>query len=1031
MKRKNILSVAVCLIMVVALLAATPLAASATNTTAAGRTGTIAKGTQVYEEADSEADSYTTIGSYTITVDEEITVDGELWYKYSCSELFALFFKGSYPYVKAADVTLEDSGESGGDSGSESSDETTLESTVDGIGINVKGNIPEGVTLSAEKAENAAYAEYVNAEDVAVAMDIKLLKEDGSEWQPYEDDATVGVSIDVSSTDLEDGDIVTLTHIHDGKSEQYTYVVIDKQLTFYTDSFSIYMVSKVLDTSGEKIDTSRNYDMNVGDERTFYCAPSLNEGEYVLGVVWAVGDDANTVNYTVYDNNGYQEGSDYWTWKAPWITVRAQNAGDVTVTATVYYSQHGQKNSTTETFNINVSEKEGFHICDRIAETGCLVPTWGDTENKPDNVSYTWTRNDNQAIRSEALNEDGSVNVSLDRGGVTNTREPITYTVKANYGGSTAQDSFRILYGQEILNPSFETPDLTSISRNYNHLAVYNGYNGLYWKTTAPGTGSVLGQDVELGATDNGTNPYGITSTVDDGKQFAELNAENIGTLYQDMLTTSGATLTWSFSHAARYDGDSTKGATTMYIVIGASKNAKSIVSETEIKNLIKAAKDESNTIPEASSATAIVKTSGLKFTYNEGTYYIWKHTATNDKENPWSTLSGEYKVPEGQYLTRLFFASDPDNTENKTLGNLIDGVDAGEKMSYKIEYYPDGNIANDKTESGNGTVYTTVNLNNLQEYMNEGYVITNVKVNGKDYSGNISSGLYITDYGSVEEQTENILVKITLKKRAITVTKKVTVENWENLTDDEKTKLIKDYKASFSLYEKGKNEPVATTTLTVSNIGSDGTISVLGELQPKNGNVQNGEYTIKETSASEISGYELESTTYSGGEFVDGGVSVEISNENPTAAVICTNGYKVGLADLTITKKGIMPVDHDDSYLTVSDNSSLESQSTIFKVTGPDYSQEVVICGNGSVTIKGLPIGKYTVTEVTDWSWRYTPVDSNKKKEIQQNVTITAAGGNVMFINSRITDGDTNHWKWLNGGAYCKNLFKENSTDN
>lgn len=28
----------------------------------------------------------------------------------------------------------------------------------------------------------------------------------------------------------------------------------------------------------------------------------------------------------------------------------------------------------------------------------------------------------------------------------------------------------------------------------------------------------------------------------------------------------------------------------------------------------------------------------------------------------------------------------------------------------------------------------------------------------------------------------------------------------------------------------------------------------------------------------------------------------------------------------------------------------------------------------NRSVTITGLPIGAYTVTEHADWSWRYTP---------------------------------------------------------
>lgn len=105
--------------------------------------------------------------------------------------------------------------------------------------------------------------------------------------------------------------------------------------------------------------------------------------------------------------------------------------------------------------------------------------------------------------------------------------------------------------------------------------------------------------------------------------------------------------------------------------------------------------------------------------------------------------------------------------------------------------------------------------------------------------------------------------------------------------------------------------------------------------------------------------------------------------------------------ASLTITKSGVQDID--------------ENQSFLFDVTGPDgYSKRVVINGNGSVTIKGLKIGKYTVTEVTGWSWRYTP-DSETKL-----ITLKATGENsVTFANTRSST------KWLDGNAYCKNEFK------
>ena len=109
---------------------------------------------------------------------------------------------------------------------------------------------------------------------------------------------------------------------------------------------------------------------------------------------------------------------------------------------------------------------------------------------------------------------------------------------------------------------------------------------------------------------------------------------------------------------------------------------------------------------------------------------------------------------------------------------------------------------------------------------------------------------------------------------------------------------------------------------------------------------------------------------------------------------------FEYDVADLTITKSGAEDID--------------ENQSFIFIVTGPnDFSAKVVIQGNGSVTIKGLKVGTYTVTEDTDWSWRYTP------KNKTQNITLQPAGKNeVTFINSR------SKGKWLGGDAYNHNIL-------
>ena len=116
---------------------------------------------------------------------------------------------------------------------------------------------------------------------------------------------------------------------------------------------------------------------------------------------------------------------------------------------------------------------------------------------------------------------------------------------------------------------------------------------------------------------------------------------------------------------------------------------------------------------------------------------------------------------------------------------------------------------------------------------------------------------------------------------------------------------------------------------------------------------------------------------------------------------------FEDDVAQLTITKQGWA----DDID---------ENQSFVFTVTGPNgYSERVVICGNGSVTIKNLKPGTYTVTE-EGWSWRYTGNGSI-------GATISALKpGSVTFTNVRQTEEShsTNGWKWLGGDAYVNNPF-------
>lgn len=100
-------------------------------------------------------------------------------------------------------------------------------------------------------------------------------------------------------------------------------------------------------------------------------------------------------------------------------------------------------------------------------------------------------------------------------------------------------------------------------------------------------------------------------------------------------------------------------------------------------------------------------------------------------------------------------------------------------------------------------------------------------------------------------------------------------------------------------------------------------------------------------------------------------------------------------------------------------------NQTFLFQITGEDGVDMVVtVHGNSTVTIDGLTEnGVYTVTQLEDWSWRYTATgwsygDGNLTGT-GGNAPITVSNdGTITFTNQR-----HNH-QWLDGDSWLDNLF-------
>ena len=127
----------------------------------------------------------------------------------------------------------------------------------------------------------------------------------------------------------------------------------------------------------------------------------------------------------------------------------------------------------------------------------------------------------------------------------------------------------------------------------------------------------------------------------------------------------------------------------------------------------------------------------------------------------------------------------------------------------------------------------------------------------------------------------------------------------------------------------------------------------------------------------------------------------------------------------LTITKVTTDGAGNVVDYSTIDPN-----QTFIFNISGDDVNLDVTVHrdedGNWSTTIDGLTIGKtYTITEKTEWSWRYICTGWNYDKDSVDNLTggktatITLGqDGTITYTNSRSII-----W-WLDGDSWCNNIF-------
>ena len=206
------------------------------------------------------------------------------------------------------------------------------------------------------------------------------------------------------------------------------------------------------------------------------------------------------------------------------------------------------------------------------------------------------------------------------------------------------------------------------------------------------------------------------------------------------------------------------------------------------------------------------------------------------------------------------------------------------------------------------------------------------------------------------------------------------------------------DYSSNKVGLETWKHGDTASTDAGVTMLGTKPTLDI--SYTPDESKLESGKYTKQDVpvAATVKIGTENvnEHTT-----FVHQDCTTACGWETPATPGAPAFLIHIQTCTLNITKQGGAA---DESYVF-----------DVFK-DGVKYS-EVTVWGNGTETLVELPIGTYTISENTGWSWRYSANNGGSAALTAQNPT-----GSIACTNTK------NNNQWLNGfSEVVRNIFGTN----
>lgn len=556
---------------------------------------------------------------------------------------------------------------------------------VDKDGNEMEPNGKVKVSMNYKKAELPPEVEEKKATDAEVTVlhleedengEVKQVVDMGAEQKANVDTliSTEGTKVQNVEVETESFSVFTITWTYNGKSK-----------------FTI--TAEYVDASGNEINVE-NTQRNV----TFDYSNTINLEQY-----WETVDGYNQVRIAVDNVNGkeitnlqrsskWKLSRDNWKgWTEYYIKYKEKGANQYTnwLQANVDNSSNKDKTTGTIYFVYERVDNSPIRIVDNIIDDGSLTATFKDQPTG--DVTYTWYRSDTKEGEYtvvEKINfKNGVSNLSTEGEKLYPAYDKGArkwYKVKVVYEDGREEESepFQVPYYSQLENGSFETPAVSGNASNNQWSNDDYVAEGGVWKSTGIGYSEdrkPVSLEIVKEGGENGAASYAWYRDWDnaayDGKQFAEINCQAAGALYQDVLTVEGQTLNYWLSHRARgTQRDDHREYDTMYLVIMPAKDAVGLETQEQLV-------DKLNSLEMKESYGGNYSAKEWKEIYNVDGTYVARITS-NDQS--WNTIveDGIGKYTPTTSLTRFFFMAGATAAGGKnTVGNFVDQVGFSQKL--------------------------------------------------------------------------------------------------------------------------------------------------------------------------------------------------------------------------------------------------------------------------------------------------------------------------------------------------------------